>query len=311
MVEQSDLRVASLGACAYGSPLAEAKRVEFVSEATRVLQRHEVEPDAGGSDLSFEKAGPRERIFFLPSGTTAALVTCGGLSPGLNNVIRSAFLELTHNYGVRRVLGIREGFRGLNPASGLEPIEITPEFVHDINDLGGTVLASSRGPQDPAVIVDTLEKQRIDILLCIGGDGTQRAAHAIHQEIHRRGLPRAVVGIPKTIDNDIPYVWMTFGYATALEKAAEVLRAAHIEALGAPNCIGLVKVMGRDAGFIAAGAAVASQEANFVLVPEVPFPLEGDDGFLAALERRIQQRGHALVVVAEGAGQHLFELPHP
>jgi 6-phosphofructokinase 1 len=272
-----------------------------------VLQRHEVEPDAGGSDLSFEKAGPRERIFFFPSGTTAALVTCGGLSPGLNNVIRSAFLELTHNYGVRRVLGIREGFRGLNPASGLDPIEITPEFVHDINGLGGTVLASSRGPQDPAVIVDTLEKQRIDILLCVGGDGTQRAAHAIHQEIHRRGLPRAVVGIPKTIDNDIPYVWMTFGYATALEKAAEVLRAAHIEALGAPNCIGLVKVMGRDAGFIAAGAAVASQEANFVLVPEVPFPLEGDDGFLAALERRIQQRGHALVVVAEGAGQHLFE----
>ena len=308
MLTQSDLAVTTLGACSHESPMTHEKRVRFVNDSTRIRYEDEVGPGVDErADLSFEKAGPRERIFFAPGSTTAAFVTCGGLSPGLNNVIRSAYLELTHNYGVERVLGIRDGYRGLNPASGLEPIPITPEFVNDIHNLGGSVLGSSRGPQDPAVVVDFLEARSIDLLFCIGGDGTQRGAHAIHQEIRERGLSKAVVGIPKTIDNDIPYVWMTFGYATALAKAEEVLRGAHVEACGAPNGIGLVKLMGRAAGFIAAGAALASQEANFVLVPEIPFPLAGEDGLLAALERRILDRGHALVVVAEGAGQHLFE----
>jgi 6-phosphofructokinase 1 len=308
MLTQEDLAVPTLGTCSYDSPRKRSKKIEFVSESTRVRFVHEIGPEIEEEKgLSFEKAGPRERLFFHPPSTTAAFVTCGGLSPGLNNVIRSAYLELTYNYGVKRVLGIREGYRGLNPASGLEPIEVTPEFVHHIHDMGGTVLGSSRGGQDPAVVVDELERHRIDILFCIGGDGTQRGAHLIREEILERKLPKAVIGIPKTIDNDIPYVWMSFGYATALEKAEEVLRAAHNEALGAQNGVGLVKVMGRDAGFIAAGAAVASQEANFVLVPEVPFPLEGEEGLLTALERRLQARGHALIVIAEGAGQHLLE----
>ena len=311
MLTQADFVVPSLGACSYESPRKRAKKIGFVRDSTRIRFEHEVGPEiVEEKDLSFEKAGPREKIFFDPASTTAALVTCGGLAPGLNNVIRSAFLELTYNYGVKRVLGIREGYRGLNPASGLEPIEVTPELVHHVHDLGGTVLGSSRGPQDPAVVVDTLERQQIDLLFCIGGDGTQRGAHVIHEEIRRRGLPKAVIGIPKTIDNDIPFVWLSFGYTTALGKAEEVLRAGHMEALGAQNGVGLVKVMGRDAGFIAAGAAVASQEANFVLVPEVRFPLEGEDGFLEALERRILARGHALIVVAQGAGQHLLEGRH-
>lgn len=308
MLTQTELEVSSLGACSHESPRKRNRRSDFVPDSTRVRLEHQVGPEiTEGVDLSFETAGPREKIFFDPASTTAAIVTCGGLSPGLNNVLRSAFLELTHGYGVQRVLGIREGYRGLNPASGLAPVEVTSDLVHNIHDQAGTVLGSSRGAQDPAVVVDTLEREQIDILFCVGGDGTQRGAHRIHEEIHRRGLDKAVVGIPKTIDNDIPYVWMSFGYATALEKAEEVLRAAHKEALGVQNGVGLVKVMGRDAGFIAAGAAVASQEANFVLVPEVPFPLEGTDGFLEALERRILARGHALIVVAEGAGQHLLD----
>jgi 6-phosphofructokinase 1 len=224
----------------------------------------------------------------------------------LNNVIRGVYLELAKNYGARRVLGIREGYQGLNPAVGLPPIEMTDAFVEDIHKLGGTVLGSSRGPQDPAVVVDFMERAEIDILFCIGGDGTQRGAHAIYEEIARRRLPKAIVGIPKTIDNDIPYVWMTFGYLTALEKAEEVLRGAHVEARCAPNGIAIVKLMGRNAGFIAAGAALASDEANFVLIPEIEFPLEGATGFLAALQERMKARGHALVVVAEGAGQHIF-----
>jgi 6-phosphofructokinase 1 len=305
---QDDFTVASLGECQFESPRKRSKKIEFISDAMGIRYVNETPPEVPEeANLFFERAGPREKIFFRPEVTSAALVTCGGLSPGLNNVIRSAYLELTHNYEVPRVLGIREGYQGLNPGAGLPPIPITREFVRDIHNMGGSVLGSSRGPQDPQVTVDFLEREAIDILFCIGGDGTQRGAHAIYEEIQKRALPKAIVGIPKTIDNDIPHVWMTFGYATALEKAEEVMRAAHVEAIGAPNGIGLVKVMGRDAGFIAAGAAVASQDANFVLVPEVPFILEGDDGFLTALERRILARGHALVTVAEGAGQHLLQ----
>jgi 6-phosphofructokinase 1 len=263
--------------------------------------------DASQSELSFEEAGPRETIWFDPAQSTAAIVTCGGLSPGLNNVIRGIFSEITHNYGVRRVLGIRNGYLGLNPELGPEPIELDEEFVEEIHYLGGTVLGSSRGPQDPGVVVDFLQSAGIDILFCIGGDGTQRGAHAIQQEIARRGLNKSIIGIPKTIDNDIPFVFMTFGYMTALEKAEEVLRGAHNEARGALNGIAIVKLMGRAAGFIAAGAALASDEANFVLIPEIEFPLEGEDGFLAALDRRMRDRGHALIVVAEGAGQKFFD----
>jgi 6-phosphofructokinase 1 len=308
MPTQEDLNVSCLGACVHDAPRKLAERMEFVRDSTRVRLAREIELERGRQEeLTFEKAGPREKIFFDPGSTTAALVTCGGLSPGLNNVIRSVYLELTHNYGVKRVLGIREGYRGLNPASGLEPIEIDAGLVGNIHDEGGTVLGTSRGPQPTPVIVDTLERYRVDILFCIGGDGTQRAASKICEEIRERGARRAVVGIPKTIDNDIPYVWTSFGYATALEKAQEVLRAAHTEAVCSPNGVGLVKVMGRDAGFIAAGAAVASQDVNFVLVPEVSFPLEGDGGLLEMLERRIRDRGHAVIVVAEGAGQHLLD----
>jgi 6-phosphofructokinase 1 len=305
MLTQHDLMVPTLGPGRFDSPL-QAKGRMFADESIRVRVRRHISDAAELDGLSFEEAGPRHRLFFDPAATTVAFVTCGGLSPGLNNVIRSGFLELTHNYGVRRILGIRNGYAGLNPDSELEPTFMTERFVQNIHHLGGTVLGSSRGAQEPAIMVNFIEAQEIDILFCIGGDGTQHGAHEIQQEIERRGLAKSVVGIPKTIDNDVPYVELTFGHVTSLEVASQILRGAHVEAVGAPNGIGLVKLMGRDAGFIAAGAALASQEANFVLVPEVPFPLEGQGGFLEILERRILTRGHALIVVAEGAGQHLL-----
>jgi 6-phosphofructokinase 1 len=302
------LPVECLGSPTFESPLLLKRDSGFVDDAARVRSTVEVTPEPSSRpEFLFEKAGPRKRIFFDPAQTRAALVTCGGLSPGLNNVIRAAYHELSQHYGVHRVLGIRNGYQGLNPESGLEPRLLDEAFVQDIDYLGGTVLGSSRGGQDPAVMVDFLEQREIDILFCVGGDGTQRGAHAICEELRKRGAGKAVVGIPKTIDNDIPYVDMSFGYATALEKAAEVIRAAHVEARGAPNGIAGVKVMGRDSGFIAASAAFVSHETDYVLVPEVPFPLEGEAGFLPALEQRILQRTHAVVVVAEGAGQHLFE----
>ncbi|MGB8331740.1 MAG: ATP-dependent 6-phosphofructokinase [Polyangiales bacterium] len=305
MLSQQDLLVPTLGPGTFPSPL-EAKSRMFTDESMRVRVTRHIGATPELDTLSFEEAGPRHRLFFDPADTTAAFVTCGGLSPGINNVLRSGFLELVHNYGLRRILGIRNGYAGLNPDSGLEPMFMTERFVQNIHHLGGTVLGSSRGAQEPAVMVDFIEAQEIDILFCIGGDGTQRGAHKIQQEIEKRGLAKSVIGIPKTIDNDVPYVELTFGHVTALEVASEILRGAHVEAAGATNGVGLVKLMGRDAGFIAAGAALASQEANFVLVPEVPFPLDGQGGFLETLERRILTRGHALIVVAEGAGQHLL-----
>jgi 6-phosphofructokinase 1 len=307
MPTQADLTVPTLGPGRFDSPLLAKGRVMPDPRLRVRFEAREGGDELEGRGLLFEKAGPRAKVFFDPAVTTAAFVTCGGLAPGLNNTIRSGFYELTYNYGVHRILGIQQGYRGLDPHEGLEPVELTPGFVDDINDMGGTVLGTSRGGRDAVDMLDYLEAHDIDILFCIGGDGTQRGAHAIAEEARKRGVARSIVGIPKTIDNDVPYVYMSFGYPTALEGAAEVLRQAHVEAKCHENGIGLVKLMGRDAGFIAAGAAVAAQEANFVLVPEVAFPLVGEGGFLDALEKRILARHHAVVVVAEGAGQHLFE----
>ncbi len=252
------------------------------------------------------KAGAREKIFFDPQNTKAAIVTCGGLCPGLNDVIRSIFLELYMNYGVRSILGIRHGYLGLNPQAGEPPLALTMEMVEDIHRAGGTILGTSRGPQDPAVMVDFLEKLGIDMLFCIGGDGTQRGAHSLHEQCARRGVKIAIVGVPKTIDNDIQYCVRSFGLVTAVEQAEKVIGCAHVESKGAPNGIGLVKVMGRDAGFIAAYATLASQDVNFALIPEAQFELYGEKGFLNVLRQRMIARRHAVIVVAEGAGQHLF-----
>jgi 6-phosphofructokinase 1 len=307
MLMPDELQIKALGPCSVDSPLLRLRDVGFVPDSTRIRHQHKCGPGFECDDsISFEEAGPRRKIFFHPQRTTAAVATCGGLSPGLNNVIRSLYSELAYNYLVPRVLGVRNGYMGLNPESGLKLVELNPTLLENIHYLGGTVLGSSRGHQDPKIMVDTLEREQIDILFCVGGDGTQRGASAIFEEVRKRGLPKAIVGIPKTIDNDIEFVFTSFGYNTALEKAEEVLRGAHVEARGAPNGIGLVKLMGRNAGFIAAGAALASQDANFVLIPEVPLRLDGEGGFLAELETRILSKGHALIVVAEGAGQDLL-----
>jgi 6-phosphofructokinase 1 len=214
-------------------------------------------------------------------------------------------LELCHNYGLREVLGIPFGYQGLGPA-GMPLRSLVPASVEGIAEVGGSVLGSSRGSPETSVMVDFIERQGIDILLCVGGDGTQRGAYRLTEEIARRGLKVAVVGIPKTIDNDIQLCDQTFGFFTAADSAKQVITAAHVEARGARNGIALVKVMGRDSGFIAAAATLASGEVNFTLIPEQQFSLHGERGFLEVLKARILSRGHAVVVVAEGAGQHLF-----
>ena len=303
-----DFTVQRLGECRLPSPLS---GVGFTGDEERVLYHARLEDlkpwlDRGAAPPAMEVAGPRERIFFDPARLACGIVTCGGLCPGLNDVIRSVVLSLYHHYRVGRVYGFRYGYEGLVPRHGHEPVLLTPDAVNRIHHLGGSVLGSSRGPQDPAEMVRTLEDLGVGILFAIGGDGTLRGAQKIGEEAARRGLPIAVIGIPKTIDNDVPFVQKTFGFETAVAEARRATYAANTEAEAARNGIGLVKLMGRDSGFIAAHAVLVDAHVNFCLVPEVPFGLER---FLAELARRLERRGHAVVVIAEGAGQDLVAGP--
>ena len=257
--------------------------------------------------LDFEAAGPRKKLYFDPSRAKCAIVTCGGLCPGLNDVIRAIVMEAHHAYHVPSIMGIRYGLEGFIPACGHQPMELTPERVADIHRFGGTILGSSRGPQSAEEIVDSLERSNVSILFVIGGDGSMKAALSISREVQARNLKIAVIGIPKTIDNDINFVPQSFGFDTAVDKATEAIGCAHVEAVGTPNGIGIVKLMGRESGFIAAQAALALREANFVLIPEAPFQLYGEGGLLPALEARLRLRGHAVIIAAEGAGQHLLQ----
>ncbi|MCX7817259.1 MAG: ATP-dependent 6-phosphofructokinase [Syntrophales bacterium] len=262
--------------------------------------------DSSGQPLSIEVAGPREMIYFDPSKTKAAIVSCGGLCPGINDVIRAIVMELYHRYGVKNVVGIRYGFQGLIPKYGHEVISLTPEVVEHIHTMGGSILSSSRGKQDISEMVDALKRMNVDIFFCIGGDGTMRAADLLTQEILRRGLNISIIGIPKTIDNDLNLVDKTFGFDTAISEAVKAIQCAHVEAKGAPMGIGIVKLMGRQSGHIAVHAALAQNDANFVLIPEVPFDLYGKKGLLAAVEERLRRRNHCVILVAEGAGQEFM-----
>jgi 6-phosphofructokinase 1 len=298
--------ISKLGDCRIPSPM---KGVHFVSDDEQVLyhgSRREVEAiiRAGGTPPHFEMAGPREKIYFDPSKLRCGIVTCGGLCPGLNDVIRAMVLSLYHHYGVRKVFGFRYGYEGLTYRHGHEPMELNPDEVNDIHQRGGTILGSSRGPQEVSEMADTLEQMNIGLLFTIGGDGTLRGAQAVAEEVGRRALKIGVIGIPKTIDNDISYIQQSFGFETAVSEATEAIYSAHAEAEGARNGIGLVKLMGRHSGFIAAYATLANSDVNFCLVPEVPFSL---DGFLQALKKRLEGRRHAVVVAAEGAGQDLLQ----
>jgi 6-phosphofructokinase 1 len=302
--------VKTLGECKLPSPVRHRK---YVADGERVFAT-ENETFARFAETklghlpTFEKAGPKERIFHDPRWTRVGIVTAGGLCPGLNTVIKGLVEILKFDYGVTNVFGIRYGYAGLNPKCGHEPLMLDADTVDTIHEAGGTILGSSRGQQPSDVMVDTLVRMNINVLFCIGGDGSLRCASDIAAEVARRGLKISVVGIPKTVDNDLMFVGRSFGFESAVAQAAEVIRNAHVEAKGTPHGIGLVKLMGRDSGFIAAAATIANPVVNFCLVPEVKFELGGPSGLLAALERRFAAgKSHAVIVVAEGAGQELLE----
>lgn len=303
-----DFTIENLGKRNIPSPLSMS---QFINDGKRMLfnaylDDYSLLTDTQGNPLSVEIAGPREKIFFQPDRVKAAVVTCGGLCPGINDVIRSITLTLFHRYNVREIWGARFGLRGLNPQCGHQLVKLTPDFVDNITSIGGSILSSSRGPQDIDVIVDYLQREQINILFCIGGDGTMRASAAIKNIVAQKKLQIAIIGIPKTIDNDLDLIQKSFGFDTAIEKAVESIKSAHVEAKGYFNGIGLIKIMGRLSGHIAAHAALAQNDVNFVLIPEIPFDLDGDKGFLKTLEKRMKTRGHAVILVAEGAGQDLM-----
>ncbi|SHJ61457.1 6-phosphofructokinase [Malonomonas rubra DSM 5091] len=302
------IQIRQLGPAQTPSPL-EVKKYYFVDDGEQVLMAstvRELKKQNDGGPFSFEMAGPRRNLYFQPAATVCGIVSCGGLCPGMNDVIRSLVMTLCHGYGVPRIIGFRYGFWGLSAEGTASSIALSPETVKHIHEDGGTCLGSSRGPQDVSEMVRTLEKSEVKILFVIGGDGTMKGAAAIKQEIERRQLNIGIVCIPKTIDNDLEYVTRSFGFTTAVEEARKAIAAAHVEARGAMNGIGLVKLMGRHSGFIAAHAALSSGDVNFCLVPEKQFILEGEDGLLRKLELRLLKKHHAVIVVAEGAGQDLL-----
>lgn len=303
--EPPDLRIDDLGQCTIASPL---RATRFIDTSKRLLFRTDIDELraqvlAGVDPPAFELAGPRENIYFDPGALRCGIVTCGGLCPGLNDVIRSIVFCLHEKYGIAKVYGFRFGYAGLVERNDLTPIELTTRKVSQIHEVGGTVLGSSRGPQPVDDIVDTLERLGIQLLFTIGGDGTLRGAHSIVEEIRRRELEIAVVGVPKTIDNDISFMDMSFGFDTAVEAARQATRAAYVEASCHRSGIGLVKLMGRDSGFIATFATLADTQVGLCLIPEIAFTV---DGVVRAAAERIERDGYVVIVVAEGAGQNLL-----
>jgi 6-phosphofructokinase 1 len=309
MNKKLNFEIENLGRCTIEPPV---KITHFVEDEERILVDITLSAcmksaKQKSDPLTMEVAGPRRKIYFDASKTRVGIVTCGGLCPGINDVIRAMVMTLWYVYGVRNIAGFRYGFQGLVPKYGHPVFEMTPNLVENINKKGGSILASSRGPQDISVMADTLERMNVSMLFAIGGDGTQRGALALHEELKKRKLKIAVVGIPKTIDNDLSFIEKTFGFETAFGAASDTIRGAHEEAEGAPNGISIIKLMGRQSGFIAANAALAMNDVNIVLIPEVPFKLEGEKGLIKYVEERLETRKHAVIVVAEGAGQDIME----
>jgi 6-phosphofructokinase 1 len=316
MTEKYNFTISRLGHCIIKSPIKYSKKgsagsLRFVDDKELIYSMNSIfsgeERDVPEEESFLEKAGPRENIYFDPQNTKVGIVTCGGLCPGLNDVIRAVVRTLWFQYGVKQISGISYGYKGLLPEYSYPVQDLNPEVVEHIQNMGGSILGTSRGGANIPEIVDTLERLKMNILFTIGGDGTQRGALAISNEIKRRNLSISVIGVPKTIDNDISFVHKSFGFDTAVEKAVEAVKTAHTEAKSVVNGIGLVKVMGRESGFIAAHTTLAISNVNFILVPEVEFALEGENGLLKKLQERLSEKQHAVILVAEGAGQNLLK----
>lgn len=264
--------------------------------------------DSGNTTMSreFFRAGPRKTLAFHPaSQVKACIVTCGGLCPGLNSVIRELVTTLTLMYGVKKISGIPYGYQGFYNTQ-LCITDLTPASVTGIHHEGGSILGSSRGGHDTKMICDSIMSMGYNQIYTIGGDGTLKGAVAIFEELKKRKYMGSVIGVPKTIDNDIALIDKSFGFDTAVEEAQRSIKCAKIEAKSAINGIGLVKLMGRHSGQIAMFATLASRDVDCCLIPEVKFELEGKCGLFQYIEDKLKTKGHMVIVIAEGAAQELM-----
>ncbi|KAL4313604.1 hypothetical protein AHAS_Ahas15G0001700 [Arachis hypogaea] len=264
-----------------------------------------IDPGCSWVEQWVHRAGPREKIYFKPEEVKAAIVTCGGLCPGLNDVIRQLVITL-EAYGVKKIVGIPFGYRGFSDKEFSE-VPLSRNVVQNIHLSGGSLLGVSRGGPAVNEIVDSLQERGINMLFVLGGNGTHAGANAIHDECRKRRYMVSVIGVPKTIDNDILLLDKTFGFDTAVEEAQRAINSAYIEAHSAYHGIGIVKLMGRSSGFIAMHASLASGQIDICLIPEVPFKLHGQNGVLSHMKHLIETKGSAVICVAEGAGQGLLQ----
>ncbi|KAI5062924.1 hypothetical protein GOP47_0021471 [Adiantum capillus-veneris] len=293
---------------AYPSPLqynsAYSAMKQYFVDPGEVVARNVVEKFSSvGDGMYFRRAGPSEKVYFKPEEVHACIVTCGGLCPGLNTVIREIVCGLWNQFGVENIIGMEGGYRGFYARN---TIQLDPKIVNDIHKRGGTILGTSRGGHHTAKIVNSIQDRGINQVYIVGGEGTQKGASFIYEEIRRRDLKVCIAGIPKTIDNDIDIIDRSFGFDTAVEEAQRAINAAHVEAESIQNGVGLVKLMGRYSGHIAMYATLASRDVDCCLIPEVPFYLEGEGGLYEYIERRLHENKHVVIVVAEGAGQDLM-----
>ncbi|ERN19125.1 hypothetical protein AMTRI_Chr10g7890 [Amborella trichopoda] len=286
------------------NPLYDLSHEFFISPHEVVLKKilFDYSGENSAGDL-YTCAGPRTDICFDPKNVKAAIVTCGGLCPGLNTVIRELVVGLWDLYGVREIFGVMSGYRGFCTC---ELLRLNPKTGHDWHKRGGTVLQTSRGGFDLERIVHSIEANGFNQVYIIGGDGTMRGAVKIYNEVCRRKLNISIAGIPKTVDNDVGIIDRSFGFQTAVEIAQQAINAAHVEAESAVNGIGLVKLMGRSTGHIALHATLSSRDVDCCLIPENDFYLEGKGGLFEFLDQRLKDNGHFVLVVAEGAGQNLI-----
>jgi len=236
-----------------------------------------------------------------------AILTGGGDAPGLNAVIRAVVKTAIRDYDCV-VRGIKHGYEGLLDPEGVFPLTI--EAVRGILPKGGTILgAANRGNpfarrvlrdgeeiiEDASNdIVGCIQELNLDALIVVGGDGTLRIA----RELYEKGVP--VVGVPKTIDNDVGGTDITFGFDTALDTATDALDKLHTTA-ESHHRVMVLEVMGRNAGFIALQSGVAGG-ADVILLPEIPFHFEA---ICHKITSRIQNGSKfSIIVVSEGAHPH-------
>ncbi|MGA7341196.1 MAG: 6-phosphofructokinase [Terracidiphilus sp.] len=310
------------------NPITDKSIGTLSDDSPRVMldARGRAEAD-GAVDLSLPEARPRTHLRYpLQPGAMLGIgiLVSGGIAPGINAVIDGIVLRhsLYHARQCARgrrhsieILGYREGFKGLL-RPGVHPQRLNSAAIRGVVEIGGSYLGTSRadellpgtGPNRNAKLeaaIGRLQNDGVHILYVIGGDGSMSCAHALWHYARRKGYELSVVGIPKAMDNDILWVWQSFGFLSAVEEARQAILHMHTEVSSNPR-VGIVQLFGSDSGFIASHAGY-STACDLVLIPEDPMTM---DDIVTHISERLTDRfgngqdiagPYALVVMAETA----------